>query len=136
MSSKPEQRLGWGVPVELNGEQADDVRTLLERLHPSTGTEAYRAWCRLKGILIPPVELCAETRTHIRTAAGYLNNREGSPDESDADYEQQMESLSLVLVGMKEQFAQRPLGCEMEADSECEIFECDRCLFHESIRDA
>ena len=71
---------------------------------------------------------CEATRQTIIDIAEWFDNLENMPTPSDADYEERMARLSLVLNDSDEAFEARPNGCQM-SKRDC-AFVCKACDFY------
>ncbi|HUD05975.1 MAG TPA: hypothetical protein VMR18_03640 [Candidatus Saccharimonadales bacterium] len=121
-------RLGWGEPVTLEGEIADEVRLILGSR--DNGSERHRlAIERLRAVFIPPVEACRPTRQTIERVADISH----FPLVGDPNYDEEQEALSELLGEANDAYRDRIKGCEMTVDGDRDWFVCDRCDFEQCI---
>lgn len=130
--SETGKRIGWGEPITLNANQADAARNLMLGIYPGTGRTEYDQWKLLKGLLIPPVEVCKENRERIDRAADWIRGIDYVPEEPSVEYDEFEGNANNVLLEATNAYESRPEGCEMELSGDDDCFSCERCNFSRS----
>lgn len=124
-----EARIGWGEPLQLTGDEADDLRRVLVgcSIYISDSESAER----LRRIAIPPVVECESMRSKIEGVARFIANLESSPHPEDSDYDTYYDALSDTHAEVGRAYENRILGCEMTFDDVEDLYECRRCDFEQ-----
>jgi hypothetical protein len=132
MANPEDQRLGYGEPVTLNGEEADILRDLFSTAYFSAELSLSEIHQRMFAKLVPVPEVCETTRSQIIEVENYFQGILYHPDEDDPGYQDFEELCNEQFATATSAFADKPAGCEMTCSSSG-TYECARCDFIATI---